>query len=77
MRENGNVYREIGNWTCGNDNGLVYLLGKSDKDVFILCEADNGSRMVLRYDGTLTVDSRNGFDVENGTQFTCTEHYMS
>lgn len=75
--EYGQAYQEIANWICGDDKGSVYFLGKSDKDIFVLCEAENGSWMILRYDGTLTVDSTNGFDVEKGAQLTCIEHFVS
>lgn len=73
----GQAYQEIANWICGDDKGSIYLLGKSDRGVFVVCEAENGAWMVLRYNGDLVVDSVNGFDVEKGAQLTCIEHFVS
>lgn len=73
----GQAYQEIANWICGDDKGSIYLLGKSDRGVFVVCEAENGAWMVLRYNGDLVVDSVNGFDVEKGTKFSCLEHFVS
>ncbi len=75
--EYGQAYQEIANWTCGDDKGTIYLLGKSDKEIFVICEAENGAWMVLRYNGALVVDSVNGFDVEQGTRLNCLEHFVS
>lgn len=75
--ESGQAYQEIANWICGDDKGSIYLLGKSDRGVFVVCEAENGAWMVLRYNGDLVVDSVNGFDVEKGTKFSCLEHFVS
>lgn len=73
----GQAYQEIANWICEDDKGSIYLLGKSDRGVFVVCEAENGAWMVLRYNGDLVVDSVNGFDVEKGTKFSCLEHFVS